>query len=46
LAIDLKQVPAQVWMTGPGLEGIVKNNLAISQVLIFQTPGESGGCAR
>ena len=45
LAIDLKQLPARVWMTGPGLEEIVKNNLAISQVLIFQTLGESrGGC--
>jgi hypothetical protein len=43
LAIDLKRLPAEVWMTGPGLEGIVKNNLAISQVLIFQTDGESGG---
>jgi len=41
LAIDLKRLPAEVWMTGPGLDGIVKNNLAISQVLIFQTDGES-----
>jgi len=30
-------------MTGPGLEVIVKNNLAISQVMIFQTLGESEG---
>lgn len=42
LAIDLKRLAAEVWMTGPGLEGIVKNNLAISQVVIFQTLGESG----
>jgi hypothetical protein len=42
LAIDLKRLPAEVWMTGPGLDGIVKNNLAISQVFIFQTDGESG----
>jgi hypothetical protein len=42
LAIDLKRLPAEVWMTGPGLDGIVKNNLAISQVLIFQTNVESG----
>jgi len=41
LAIDLKRLPARVWMTGPGLESIVKNNLAISQVVIFQTVGES-----
>ena len=43
LAIDLKRLPAEVWMTGPGLDGIVKNNLAISKVLIFQTDGESKG---
>ena len=41
LAIDLKRLSARVWMTGPGLEEIVKNNLAISQVVIFQTLGES-----
>lgn len=43
LAIDLKRLPAEVWMTGPGLDGIVKNNLAISKVLIFQTDAESKG---
>jgi hypothetical protein len=42
LAIDLKQVPARVWMTGPGLDEIVKNNLAISKVIILQTFGGSG----
>jgi len=41
LAIDVKRLPAEVWMTGPGLDVIVKNNLAISQVVIFQTFGES-----
>ena len=43
LAIDVKQLATEVWMTGPGLDAIVKNNLAISQVLIFQTFNESGG---
>ncbi len=43
LAIDVKRLPAEVWMTGPGLDVIVKNNLAISQVVIFQTFGESVG---
>jgi hypothetical protein len=43
LAIDLKRLSARVWMTGPGLDEIVKNNLAISQVMIFQTFGESRG---
>jgi hypothetical protein len=42
LAIDVKRLPAEVWMAGPGLDGIVKNNLAISQVLIMQTVGGSG----
>ena len=37
LGIDVKELPARVWMTGPGLDEIVKNNLAISQVLIIQT---------
>jgi hypothetical protein len=41
LAIDVKRLPAKVWMTGPGLDEIVKNNLAISQVLILQTVGGS-----
>ena len=43
LAIDVKRLPAEVWMTGPGLDRIVKNNLAISQVVILQTLGESEG---
>jgi hypothetical protein len=42
LAIDLKRLPSSVWMTGPGLEAIVKNNLAISQIVIFQTLGGMG----
>jgi hypothetical protein len=41
LAIDVKQLPARVWMTGPGIDEIVKNNLAISQVIILQTVGGS-----
>ena len=43
LAIDIKQLPARVWMTGPGLEAIVKNNIAISQIVIFQAVSESRG---
>jgi hypothetical protein len=41
LAIDVKQLPARVWMTGPGIDEIVKNNLAIAQVIILQTVGGS-----
>jgi len=36
-AIDLKSLPARAWLVGPELEDLVKNNLAISQVMIFQT---------
>jgi hypothetical protein len=41
LAIDVKRLPAEVWMAGPGLDGIVQNNLAISQVLIMETVAAS-----
>lgn len=37
LALDLKSVPADVWLAGPDLGDLVKNNLAISEVMIFQT---------
>ena len=36
LAFDLKSVSADVWLVGSGLENLVKNNLAISEVMIFQ----------
>lgn len=42
LAFDLKGSSADVWLAGPGLEDLVKNNLAISEVLIFQTVSASG----
>ena len=37
LALDVKHLPGEVWMIGPQMEDFVKNNVAISQVLIFQT---------
>jgi len=37
LAIDIKPLFAEVWITGPGVGDIVKNNLAITQVMILQT---------
>ncbi len=37
LAFDVKASSADVWLAGPELENLVKNNLAISQVMIFQT---------
>lgn len=42
LAFDLKSSSADVWLVGPELEDLVKNNLAISQVMLFQTVGSSG----
>jgi len=37
LAFDLKGSSADVWLAGPELGDLVKNNLAISEVMIFQT---------
>jgi len=36
LAIDVARSFTEVWTIGPGLDTIVKNNLAISQVMILQ----------
>ncbi len=44
LAFDLKTSSADVWLVGPELEDLVKNNLAISEVLVFQTVGSPGLC--
>lgn len=41
LAIDVKASSADVWLAGPELQGLVKNNLAISEVMIFQTVAAS-----
>ena len=38
LALNLKHSPAEVWLLGPAADDLVKNNLADSQLLIFQ-PG-------
>ena len=40
LALDVKRLPAQVWMTGPGVDMIVKNNLAFPEVFILHTVGD------
>jgi hypothetical protein len=42
LAFDVKASSADVWLAGPELEDLVKNNLAISQVMIFQTVAAPG----
>ena len=40
LALDVKRLPAEVWMAGPGLDVIVKNNLAIPEVFILHAVGD------
>jgi len=42
LALDLRDSPAEVWLLGPTADDLVKNNLAHSQLLIFQPAGLSG----
>ena len=42
LALDLRDSPAEVWLLGPTVDDLVKNNLARSQLLIFQPAGLSG----
>ncbi len=37
LALDLKSVGADVWLVGSELSDLVKNNLAISEIMIFQS---------
>jgi hypothetical protein len=39
LALDLRDSPAEVWLLGPTADDLVKNNLAHSQLLIFQPAG-------
>jgi len=39
LALDVKRLPGEVWVAGPGLDVIVKNNLAIPEVFILHAVG-------
>ncbi len=41
LALDVKRLPAEVWVTGPGLDRIVKNNLAFPEVFILHAVSDS-----
>jgi len=41
LAFDLKGSAADVWLAGRELGDLVKNNLAVSEVMIFQTVSAS-----
>ncbi len=40
VALDLKRSAAEVWLLGPQLGVLDRNNLASAQVLIFQSPGQ------
>lgn len=46
VAVDLKHSAAQVWLVGPGVADLVKNNVAFSEVLVFQRVSElpPGSC--
>lgn len=36
VALDLKRSAAEVWLVGPEMADLVKNNVAFSEVLVFQ----------
>ena len=36
LALDLKREAAEVWLFGPGMKNLAKNNLALAKVFIYQ----------
>jgi hypothetical protein len=36
VAVDLKHSAAEVWLVGPDAADLVKNNVAFSEVMIFQ----------
>jgi len=42
LALDLKRSLARVWLVGPGVTQLEKNNLASVQLLIFQPVAPAG----
>jgi hypothetical protein len=35
-ALDLKHSAAEVWLIGPDAANLVKNNVAFSEVMVFQ----------
>jgi len=44
LALNLKPVDADIWLVGPEFGNLVKNNLAISEIMIFQSVAAPKGC--
>jgi hypothetical protein len=43
LALDLKREASEVWLLGPGVTDLVKNNLASAKVFIYQPVQVPGG---
>jgi len=36
LALDLKHEASEVWLLGPGVKDLAKNNLALAKIFIYQ----------
>jgi hypothetical protein len=36
LVLDLKSIPAEVWLVGTGVEGLANNTLAPAQLIVWQ----------
>jgi hypothetical protein len=43
LALDLKHEASEVWLLGPGVPDLAKNNLASAKVFIYQPVQALGG---
>jgi hypothetical protein len=43
LALDLKHEAGEVWLFGPGMKDLAKNNLASAKVFIYQPVATGGG---
>lgn len=43
LAMAVNPRPMRVWLVGPGFEPLVKNNLAISEMIVFQDVAATQG---
>jgi hypothetical protein len=44
--LDLKRSAAEVWMVGPRVADLEKNNLASTQVFIFEQLGDRTSASR
>jgi hypothetical protein len=46
LALDLKHGAGEVWLLGPGMKDLAKNNLAQAKVFIYQPLAPASGTTR